>query len=74
MDKAEAMITAGLDQDRAEADTYYGNISETERGEIALWLTGRRGDIADAPDWVKQAVVFFASVSFMEAGLRWSQR
>lgn len=73
-DRTENMIVAGLDQDWAALVEFYDSIDPLERGEIAEWLTDKRGPIHDAPDYVLDRIKAFASVAMLETGLRWSQR
>lgn len=70
--RAENMAIAGLDQDKAKALTFYSGLSPEERGEIAEWITGK-GLLSDAPPQVLSAIAFFASIAFLETGLRWGQ-
>lgn len=72
--QGENMVLAGIDQDQAAADETYEHLSPHERGEIVLWLTGKKGDLCDAPEWVLKVVALFASLTFMQVGLRWGQR
>jgi hypothetical protein len=74
MDQGEAMLVQGIEQDEAAADEYYTRMSPQDRGEIALWITGRKGGLEQAPKWVLSAVGFFAGLAFMQTGLRWSKK
>lgn len=74
VDQAENMIVAGLDQDWASCVECYENMTPNERGELALWLIGRNGDIREAPALILKQIVGYASAGFLETGLRWSKK
>lgn len=70
---AENMMVAGLDQDWSEAVRVWDTLTPLERGELALWMTGRKGDIREAPELILEQITGFASIAVLEAGLRWSR-
>ena len=72
MDQGELILTHGIEQDQTAANDHYAKLSPQDRGELALFITGRK-PMSEAPEWVERAILFFAVLSFMETGLRWSK-
>lgn len=70
----EQTVIAGLDQDWAECADVYDHLTPSERGELAEWILGKRGDLKDAPPLIVEQVKALASVAFMETALRWRKR
>lgn len=71
MDKAEAMIVSGLDQDWARCVDAYDALSAIERGHVAEFLLGRRRHI---PTQLRKFLSVLSQTAFVEAAKRWARR
>ena len=72
-DRAENMIISALDQSWAACVGEYRDWTPEERGELAEWIIGHKGDISSASTAVLKRIQMLASTAFMETGLRWAK-
>jgi len=72
--RPENMIIAGLDQDYAEAVRVYEGLTPRQRGDLADWIVGNRGNVRRAPQVILEQMRALASIGFLEVGHRWANQ